>query len=230
MTVSSEVNIFQLALDAVGTRSNVSATTESSREAEVCRRWYDIVRDNVFRSAFWPSTKKTARLALLAERDTSEEWDAADPDPEWTFAYSLPSDYVAARFLSTFARFDLTYYNNTRVALHTHQEDAILYYSFRNENPAAWDSGLQMAIVFGLAGTIALPLTGKPTRTKFLIERANQFILDARVQTANEIQNAHATIPEWIEARGYEQSAPRARFIMPYSPLLTTSLETAPSV
>lgn len=229
MTVSSEVNVYQLALDAVGTRSNISATTENSREAEICSRWYVTVRDHVFRTAFWPSLKKTRRLALLAERDDSADWVAADPDPHWKYAYSIPDDMAAARFLSTYSRFDLSWYNGAQVALQTDQEDAILFYSFKNENPGAWDDGLKMAIITALASQIARPLTGKRSLAADLARQANDFILAARVMAANEVSESYDSMPEWITARGYQDLAPSTRFMMPYSSLLSVTGEIAPS-
>lgn len=228
MSVTSAVNVFQLALDAVGTRSNISAVSEESREAETCRRWYDTVRDSVFRASFWPALRKTARLALLAERDRSVDWTTLAPDPHWNFVYSLPSDYVAGRHLSTYARFNLAWYSD-RLCLHTDQDAAILFYSFRNENPSAWDATLQMSVVYALAAFIAMPLTGKPSRAKMLMDQANELILTSRVAAANEHQESYASVPEWISARGSSNLAPRTRFIMPYSPLLTISGEFSPA-
>lgn len=230
MSVTSVTHVFQLALDAVGTRTNISSPTELSREAEVCARWYPIVRDNIFRAAFWPSTKRYARLAVLAERDYTEDWTDAAPAPDWRFAYGVPSDFISARHLVSFARFDLVWYSNERVALQTDQENAILHYSFRNENPAAWDSGLQLAVITGLAAYIALQLTGKPSRTKFLIDQANAIIQDARVAAANELHNALESVPPEMLARGASWTTPTPRYIAPYGPLLSSTGLSFPAV
>ena len=68
MSIASEVGIYNLALNAVGERSNLSATTENSRQAEVCRLWYEPVLEQILAAAHWPEATKIVYLAELAER------------------------------------------------------------------------------------------------------------------------------------------------------------------
>lgn len=226
----SEVEIFNLALAAIGTRTSVSATTENSREAEVCRLWYDVSRDTVLRAAWWPSVKKWSRLALLAERDSfNDDWVSTDPGPQWTFAYGLPSDMIAPRHLSTYGRFTIELYqasvDNEYLALMTDDESPILQYSKRQTIPQMWDDSLKMAIIYSLAAHITMPLAGKFEVALKMQQLANELIFKARENTANEQVNQYEVIAPWHAARGYAEAPPQTQFLYPYGPVLSITSE-----
>lgn len=218
MTVSSEVEVYNLALNAVGTRSNISSPTEISREAEVCNLWYLAVRDQILAAAPWPEATKIAFLPLLAEQD-DDEWLATEPRQGYQYVYGLPSDALRPRYMTDFSRFLYTSFNDQR-ALHSNVESAVLAYTSRLTNVSLWDPELQMAIVYGLAANICMPLSGKPSRAKMLIEQANELILNARVSAANSNYEAHESVPDWIAARGYNSGA-STRYFYPYGGLLS---------
>lgn len=215
----NEVSIYNMALNAVGTRDNIAATTEESREAEVCRLWFGPVRDHVLRAAPWPSTRAYQRLALLAERDDTLAWAEGDPEPGFRYAYAAPTDMVYPRNLNTFGRFVLGVHEDQR-AIFTQDELALLAYTKQQTNIALWDVQLKMAIVHALAAFIAMPLHGKAGRARQAQDTANSLILEARVNAANTDENVYETIPDWIAARGYAGSAPNTRFIYPYGPMI----------
>lgn len=218
----SQTELYNLALSAVGARKTVSAPTENSREAEQCNLWYGSVRANIFRAAHWGSIKRFARLGLLVERDTAADWVTTDPEPGFIYSYSLPVGCVAARYLSTFERFTTGVYYSTNVrALFTDMEDAVLCYSFDQTNTALWDHSLYLAVAYGLAAHICLPLSGKPERASGLIKASNAIIAEARAQSANEQQGTIETLPEWITTRGYKGSPSTTRYFAPFGEYLS---------
>jgi hypothetical protein len=103
--------------------------------------------------------------------------------------------------------------------LHCNQITPILRYTGGQPNVALWSNNLLMAIVYGMAGHIAQPLSGKTSLTAKLVEKANEFILAARVNSANQNQQAYDVLPEWIEGRGYANGA-RQQFFYPTGSLL----------
>lgn len=222
-----EVTLYNMALSAVGT-SSVAHPQEDSREAEICRLWFPLVRDQILAQANWGSAKAYARLALLAERDEAEDWGVLAPEPGFRFVYSAPSDMIRPRYLSGFGRFVLTTRSSgtphgTVRAIATQQEDAILVYTQRQENMALWDIDLYLAVGYALAAQIAMPLTGKPGVGRFLLEEAQNVIMAARVRSANEDVNEFDTVPDWLRARGYSGLSPSARYLYPYEPLISVS-------
>lgn len=220
--ISDKTSLFNLALDAVGTRSDVSHPDEESREAEICRLWFAPVRDLVLRAAPWNSAKAFARLAVLAERNDTLAWVPTDPEPGFRFAYAAPSDIIAPRYLSTFERFTYGVYQGVR-SISAQAEQSILVYTRREENISLWDDQLAMAITHALAAHIAMPLHAKAARARQAQEEANSLITNARVNDANANINEFDTIPDWLAARGYAGNAPNTRFYYPYGPMISVT-------
>lgn len=216
---NSEVEIYNLALNAVGTEDTVALPTEASREAQVCRLWFGIVRDQVLRAAPWPCAKAYARLAVLAERNDTLAWTNTAPDPGSRFAYATPADMLAPRNLSTLERFKLSVYQG-QTAVMTETENAILEYTLSQTNIALWDVQLKMAIVHALAAMIAMPLTGKPGRAKEAQDQANTMIWQARTSQSNTDEGTLETIPDWILARGYAGPITTQRYYYPWGPTI----------
>lgn len=217
--VQDEVGIFNLALNAIGKRDQLSSTSERDRGAEVCRLWYPVIRDQVLSSAPWPSCKMFKRLAVLARKQPGD-WTDADPEPGYAIAYSCPADMLHPRYLANFASFSLSSYQGGVKALNTNVEQATLCYTFRNYAVTRWESELQMAVAYGLAANIVMPLTGKAQRANWLVEQANDLILSARVEAANEGSERFESIPDWLMARGYNNPGDN-RYYYPFGTLLS---------
>ena len=214
--IADEVSIYNLALNAVGARNNISLTTENSREAEVCRLWYPVIRDQVLASAFWPSATAFKRLALLVERNSEENWVNTDPAPGFAYIHSTPADMLRPRYFATFAPFALNSYPGDVVAISSNEQTPILTYTSRQTNIALWDSELQLAIVYGLAANVCMPLTGKPGRARTMLEQANTLIAAAREGSANTNSQQLEVIPDWIAARGYNGGFTQTKFLYPF--------------
>lgn len=221
--MASVVELYNLALSAVGTKALVSSPTEASRGAEICTLWYATVRDSVLRAAPWPSARAAKRLALQVERDVDEDWELTDPEPGWRFAYSTPSDMIAPRYLANYDRFALAVNSENARTLVTNTENAILIYTKRQEQVQQWDVSLYLAVAYALAAHIAMHLHGKADRAKLAQEQANSLIIQARLDAANAVQEQHETVPDWITARGYAGAAPPVRFIYEYGPLIAVT-------
>lgn len=219
MAISSEVGVYNLALNAVGTRSNISSPSENSREAEVCRLWYSSVRDQVLASAPWPEATEIRYLAELA-RASDGEWSYDDPRPGYSYVYSAPSDMLRPMYLTDFSRFLLTGYSDNRKAIHTNTAQAALVYTKRLETISLWNAELQMAIVYALAAHICMPLSGKPSRSRSLLQQANGLIMAARESAANTSDEVYEWVPDWIAARGYNFPA-GTKYFHPYGSLLS---------
>jgi hypothetical protein len=220
VTIASQVQIFNLALNAVGARDNISSPSESSREAEVCSLWYEPVRDLVLAAAPWPEATEFAYLAQVGEVD--DEWTVGDPRPGYSYVYGAPVDMLHPRYLTDFSSFLMTAYSDNRKAIHTNTYQAIMAYTKRLEVISVWGPELQMSIVMGLAAFICTPLTGKPSRAKALETRANGIILSARENSANMSNESYEHIPDWITARGYNSTA-TTRYIYPQGSLLSVN-------
>lgn len=221
-----ETQLYNLALDTIGARANISLPTEQSRAAEACNRWYGSIRDQVLASAPWPEATKMARLSLLATQDADEDsvWADGDPRPDLLNSYALPSDYLHAQYLTDYQSFTIQSYGTDNRALMFSGETPILIYTFRQTRISLWSPQLQMAIMQALAARICIPLTGKTSRAKLLIEQANQHILAAREAAANMGNERLDSVPDWISARGFTGSVPQTRYFYPFGSLLSANV------
>lgn len=215
MPALSSLDIANQALSALGIEDSIASFTESSTEAAACNRWYETVRDLVFRSAWWDCLEAHSRLAVLSSRNDDESWVIGDPTPGYLFAFSLPAGSIRPRYLTTFERFKLTTVNGSR-ALVTNIETPILCYTSRITNPAAWDTDLQQAVVYTLAAHIAKAVTGKDSDLQNMFALARDKVEAARENSFNSQQDQPMdSVAPWLAARGYEIGKPATRFIYP---------------
>lgn len=219
----SEVDVYNQALNLVGSRDNVASPTEPSRRAEVCRRWFGPMRDQVLCAAYWSSAKAYARLAVLAERDDSIDWDATQPQPGYRFAYGVPDDFLLPRFESEYSTFEYGIHAGSR-AVFSNTESLVMFYTKQETAIGAWTHPLYMAIVHALAAQIVQPLAGKRSLARDLADHANNLITQARVTDANMDEFQTDSIPEWLAARGYTGTIPSSRFYYPLGPLVTVGI------
>jgi hypothetical protein len=216
---SSEIELFNLALDSVGARNTIAHPNEDSREAEACRLWYPNVRDQVLASAFWPEATKMARLAELGV--AAEEWVSGNPRPGLAFSYAMPADLLRPQYFSDYSHFAVQSFDSENRAIMSNASSPVLVYTYRQTLVQMMSPGLQMGIMYGLAANICISLTGKTSRAKLMIEQANAQIMAAREQAANTNNEVNESIPDWIAARGYSGSGGQTRYFYPYGSLLT---------
>lgn len=214
---SNLVTLFNQAVTAVGGRGVIADPAERSREADLCRVWYDTVRDNVLKAASWPSTKNDVQLAVLAER-TGDIWVPSDPAPGWRFAYAVPNDMIAPRFLHSHASFELGLHSGAN-AIFTNQENAILRYTLRQEDLARWDIGLYTAVMSALAANISMPFNAKVGISDRMQQKATEAILIAATDIANEQETQYSMIAEQHAVRGFTQRPVITQFFYPYEQL-----------
>lgn len=219
MGISSIVQIYNLALNACGERSNISLPTENSRRAEVCNLWYEPVLEQILASAPWPEATRIMYVAEAAEK-ADGDWLETEPRPGYQYAYYIPDDCLRPQYLADFTRFEVSYFGDNKKVLHTNTFQAILVYTANITNISLWSTELRMAVVYALSAHVCMALSGKPTRTKMLIDRANQFITDARISAANESTEQYDSLPEWISGRGFSDPNPQ-KYIYPLGSLLT---------
>lgn len=200
--MSGVVEIFNLALNACGVELGVTSPDENSREAALCRLWYPRVRDNVIGSARWPSARRTARLALLIQRDPSVMWEPGDPEPDYRYAHAVPADLIRPYYLETYARFSYALLGEIR-AIHSNTHAPLLHYNARVTDTSLWDQDLRLAVVHTLATYLAMPLTGNRERLNDNANLAFEFVEQAKTASANGEHEPEETLPEWLQVRGY---------------------------
>jgi hypothetical protein len=220
---SSQVQIANMALDVIGTRSTITSLTEGSTEANAIARHWDNAVDAVLRAAHWNFARKQRALTLLQDGTQGQ------PVPQpWLYEYAYPSDCVLMRSLMPTIqvnpvsspgvpapvaaygpppRFlmstDTDINGNALEVLLTNQPQATGVYTFRNTNTAMWDALYVQAFAAYLGARVCLALTGDKTTAKMALAEAQQYAIDAQRVNGNEGLTVIDSIPDWMRARGY---------------------------
>lgn len=210
----SVLKCWNQAVSALGVGEVIGAEDEISVAARQCNIWYESVRDAVFRAAPWASLTGYSRLATQAIRDTDEDWVGTDPTPGFGYAFKLPANFIRPRYLSSFGQFEMANVGDTPVLV-TQEATPILTYTRRDIAVANWDVDLFLAVSFGLAAHIAKGITGNDADLANMFQLAQEKILQARTNNANQQNQQAESIPTWIQARGNNISMPSARYLYP---------------
>lgn len=213
------VSLWNMSLGIVGSRARLSGENDTRYEAEVVKKWYEPVRDTVFSAAHWSCLEGVKSLALIAERDFNLSWQESDPKHPWGFVYGLPTDFIYARYLDNYMPFSMSVRGQQRV-LNTNLSTANLVYTTRQDNVALWTDDLYMGMAHAVAAAICQELNGKRQLAVNAQAYANNVIMTARINNANEDDTDYEHLPDWLIARGVGLSSQVSRYINPTGALL----------
>lgn len=221
----SQVNLYNLAISQAGSDYVISATSDQTLAAETCELYYENVRQTVLRAAHWNSAKRYGRLTEETERDADAAWVSTDPEPGYAFSYDLPANYLYARYLSTYERFEIGYETDQKILScdiggDNFDDRPILCYTVDVTDVTIWEPDLYRAMYFALAAHICMPLNGKPSRARELFQYANAFLMDAQTQNANEMHRYLQQRVERLAARGYSYTPPDL-YVYPFGNLFS---------
>lgn len=216
----SQVEIYNQALGLIGVGRRLTSPNSNAREAEECNLFYDRVRRMILTAAWWPSSKRTARLSASVERDTSASWVDGDPHPKYLYAYNLPQGYLYPRMLVTGEVFEIALLDDTTPMLMSNAVSPILEYTYDQEDDTNWTPLQFQATAALLAAFIAPGLTGKRGTVQQVFQLASDLVLQARVQAGNLEDIRTDSAPPWITVRGVS-AAPVSRYVYSFSDLVS---------
>lgn len=149
----SDIQLCNAALIGLGA-AKISSFAENTAEAEIASTLYGITRDGLLSRHYWSFARGQADLVKST----------AVPVADFSFAYTLPNNYIRAERLGNRAAGRLPpEYQILENRLHTDADPAILTYTFRPTSPA-WPPFFDQALIAALAAAFALPLTEDPNR------------------------------------------------------------------
>jgi len=219
----SQLDIYNLTLDALGTRSTVSALNEGSAEANALNRHYDAARLEVLAAYEWSFARQQATLALLNDATQGQPV----PTP-WLYEYAVPSNNVRMRYILPMfnsmpgtnvggasvpmfsgpaVKFvmssDTDSNGNDINVLLTNQNQAIAIYTKSVTNVALFTSQFTEALRLYLGHRICIALTGDKQLSKGLFDEAQDAIRKAAATNQDEGLTVNESIPDWLRVRGY---------------------------
>lgn len=154
---TSKTAICNMALAKLGDKPRRISdyTLDEGVNAQWCRDFYDLARNEVIARCDFACVRKTAELTQSAE----------DPDvTAWTYKYERPDDCVVFRKMTDEGGNEYEFYEMTDSDgrfLYANVDDAWGVYSFLNDDPTTYSPGLIEMIYWSLAEKLALPVTGK---------------------------------------------------------------------
>ena len=188
----SVVDICNEAMDLLGA-ATITALTENSKEARLCNRRFETVRDAVLRSHPWNTAIRRASLA----RDTDA------PAFGFTYQYTLPTDPYCLRVLSFWnsnvdsevAAYDsqVMFKIEGRKVLSNEGTCKITYLA-RVTDTEEYDSLLSNTIAHKLAAETAYAITGSTS-----VSQAMQQLYEVRLREARSI-DAMEGVPDKLIA------------------------------
>lgn len=196
---SSQVEICNMALANLGVTTFIAQMNERSKEAGVCRLFFDSVRDATLEAFDWGFARRRVRLALTSGSVTN-----------WAHVYAYPSDCIAARRIvipgdrrpraNQRIPFEVSGDGQKRLIL-SDVEAAELIYTMRVEDPNLFSASFVAAMSAALSARIAMPLTVSTTISNNAIQLAGRALDAAVASDENQGQEDEPKESELIAAR-----------------------------
>lgn len=200
--MASSTEICNLALSHLGSTKRIAnLSTEQSTEAALFRVFYETCLDLVLRDYRWPFASTIAALGLIED----------DPNEEWSYSYSYPTDCLEIRRILSGVRNDardsrvpykIAYSSAGRI-LYCDIENAEAEYTIRITDPQLYPPDFIMALSFRLASYAAPALTaGDPFKMGDRAMKMYQYEISKATATSfNEEQPDQDPDSEFIRAR-----------------------------
>lgn len=194
----SEVQVCNLALAHVGTKSTIASLDEKSAEAKACKLFFEPIRDEVLAAQHWGFAKKYQALA-----------DLGSPPSEWAYRYAYPTDCIEARYIvpptkaDAHPPFEIGLNDDaTGRTILTDIAAASLCYTARVTPAHLFPPRFVTALGWRLAAAIAPGLTAKLDIERKCMQAYQAALVGA--ETANAREGTGLTSPEaaWIKDRG----------------------------
>lgn len=196
----SEVEICNMALARVAVTKPIASLTERSKEAELCRTFYPLLRDQVLQDFPWPFAESHVALA-----------DIGDPAPGWQYRYRYPANCLLVREIvqpgwrnaptsDMKIPFKPGYSGGGRV-INTDQPQASVRFTFKVEDPTQFDPLFVDALAWRLAMDLALPVSSKAEYRQFCEQQYQQALTVAEGAAFRETQDGPEPESEFVSVR-----------------------------
>ena len=208
----SDIDICNLALLRLGTRSSIASFTEGSVEANACFRVYALLRDMLLASHQWSFATHRVILADLGQA----------PDG-WTHRYAYPQDCLRARSIRPVpgqaslnvipfeVSGDVNGQGEAIKVILCNIPNAELIYTSRLHSPDLFPPHFVEALSWIIAAELANALSGDDGLAQSTLQMATQAITACKCVDANESPMPQDHMPDWITVRGFAHADPNFR-------------------
>lgn len=250
-----QLSIANQALLSISARVQISSLNPSdgSAEANAVSVLWEPTYTSLARAAYWNCFTAQVTLSLVAAASGTAEnptgTDYITPPTPWTYAYALPSDSLAIRYIIPsasssgssipqtsinnsaglwmpngnqipFVVATMLDQNNQRIqVILTNQSQAETVYTANLNNPTYWDTMFQSAMVASLAAYLVPALSLSIPLMQICIKQADDIITQARVRDGNEGVTVMDHVPDWFIARSGGSGVGISYFTSGYIPM-----------
>lgn len=168
------IDICSCALVKIGAQP-ISSFAENSAEAQVAVQLYEVTLQALLSAYPWRFALQQKKLNRLAQ----------NPNADYTYAYSLPADFLRAISAGTSAKGKGILYRIYQNQLHTNSENVILTYLSRplEQNFPPFFTQL---LTLKLAEEFTLPLTESTARAEYFNRLFNTAFSNAKLTDAQQ--------------------------------------------
>ncbi|MGP1254930.1 MAG: hypothetical protein ACTS10_10985 [Kiloniellales bacterium] len=213
--MTSVVSICNLALTRIGAQT-INDLEEASSAARHCKALYEPTRDALLQMYPWRFARQRVVLAALALTE-------ADQPREWAEVYALPSDclqpvYIEPQDAGPVYAYDRChkgaeywrgqipdatppYEVRAGRRIMTDEEEAVLIYTARIEDPTRFDPLFVEALSWRLAADLATALKGDIQRRREALGEAVTAINQAAATDGMAATNRMQRDADWVSAR-----------------------------
>jgi hypothetical protein len=190
---SVEAGVCNMALLRIGQLVQISALTDNTPYARACKVLWDTSRDAVLQAKWW-TFARSGTLAQIPDGGRGP----------FSYGYTLPADYIAARYIETGAlapgededipfELELNAAGTARVLL-CNESTVELVYTAQIAAMGLWDAMAKDALAMKIAADLAMSVAKKPQLGLKLMEAWVHFTNAAAAANANA--RRAATPPE----------------------------------
>lgn len=182
----SATEICNVALAMIGEKA-ITSLTEDSKTGRVCNLLYLNKLDYILRMYSWKFA--TTRVTLAP--------DAAAPDFEFTYQFTLPSDYI--KLIELYPN-SITYkFEGNKILCD--ETELCIRYTARIEDTSMMDGGFKEAFSALLARELAIPISDSMSKQRTMDELYEAKIAEARFAGSIEDDLQQIEANDWINSR-----------------------------
>jgi hypothetical protein len=197
--MTSQVEIYNMALSNIGISETVASLEEKSKARATCSRFWDIARDTTLADFPWPFATRYATLA-----------DLGSPPRNWAYQYQYPTDCLRALYLTVPGmrvpplalqpKFETSYGAGGQVIL-ADEPAAELAYVVRVTDEGRFPPMFVSALSWKLASLIAMPMSAQRTIAESAAAGYVAMAQLAWAAAANESTEDLFIAPDYITGR-----------------------------
>ena len=194
---TSKVSICNMALSQIGAESQIEDINEASVPARTCRLWYEQARRATLERFNWTFARRRQELALHS---------VPPAKVRYLYRYQYPENCLVPRFIENSplcdpVSFQVEEAGDQSLSILSSKKDAVLIYTFNQENINLFSSHFELMMSVRLALFINVEITGENRISERLYRRFQDLLLEAPTVDADSEMPMPDRDPAWIVAR-----------------------------